>query len=76
MPENIDKCPFSKAGCRNCAVYRGRHSYIVRKEGEQTPEARIVKNIASNWQETFKEVLQKKEKDVSEMRTPRKSKRT
>jgi hypothetical protein len=59
MPRNIDKCPFSKVGCRNCPIYRGRHNHIVRKEGEETPETRIVKKVESDWQETFKEVLEK-----------------
>ncbi len=76
MPENIDKCPFSKAGCRNCPIYRGRHNYLVHKEGDAPPETKIVKRVETDWQANFKEILQKKDADISEQRTPKKSKAT
>jgi hypothetical protein len=65
MPENVNKCPFSKAGCRNCPVYRGRHSYIIPHDGEETPDHRVLKRPDYDWQTNFKEALQRKEKDVS-----------
>ena len=75
MPENVNKCPFSKVGCRNCPIYRGRHNYIVPKDGEDTPDHRVLKKPEYDWQKSFKEVLQTKEEDVSvavfEARTPR-----
>ena len=37
MPENVYKCPFSHMECRNCPIYRGRHSYIVPKIGDDAP---------------------------------------
>jgi hypothetical protein len=77
MPENIDKCPFSKAGCRNCPIYRGRHNYIVHKEGEAPPEAKVLKKVENdNWQANFKEMLGKNDKEISEQRTPKKTKTT
>jgi beta-xylosidase len=61
MPDNVNVCPFSKIGCRNCPIYRGRHNYIVPRDGDEVPEARIVKKDDVDWQERFKEVLQNKE---------------
>lgn len=75
MPENVNKCPFSKAGCRNCPIYRGRHNYIVPQDGEETPDHKVLKRPEYDWQASFKEVLKSKEEDVSievfETRTPR-----
>ena len=28
MSRNYGRCPFSKIGCKECPVYRGRHCYI------------------------------------------------
>ena len=50
--------------CRNCPIYRGRHSYVVAKDGDETPQARIVKKPEMDWQQRFKAVLQNKENDV------------
>ena len=61
MPDNVNVCPFSKAECRNCPIYRGRHSYLEHKCGDTVPEARIVKKVEVDWQERFKEVLQNRE---------------
>jgi len=61
MPDNVNICPFSKNGCRNCPIYRGRHSYIVPKDCDEMPEARVMKRVEVDWQERFKEVLQKEE---------------
>lgn len=61
MPDNVNVCPFSKGGCRNCPIYRGRHSYLDQKCGDAVPEARIVKRVEVDWQERFKEVLQNRE---------------
>jgi len=63
MPENVKKCPFSQAGCRNCPIYRGRHSYIVPKDGDEVPQPRILKKVESDWEERFKEVLRNKGED-------------
>ncbi len=63
MPENVHICPFSKGGCRNCALYRGRHSYIRCNDGEGTPEPRILRNVEIDWEERFKETLQNKVED-------------
>jgi hypothetical protein len=65
MPENVNKCPFSKAECRNCPIYRGRHSYIIPHDGEETPDHRVLKRPDYDWQTSFKQALQGKEKDVS-----------
>ena len=60
MPATVTKCPFSKLGCRECPLYRGRHSYIVAKEGEETPDGRVLKTDDGDWQEKFKEALGRK----------------
>ncbi|MGA3173886.1 MAG: hypothetical protein ABSE25_05590 [Syntrophorhabdales bacterium] len=59
MPGTVNKCPFSKIGCKECAIYRARHGYIVQKEGE-TPAPRIIKKDDPGWQEKFREALNKK----------------
>lgn len=64
MPENVNKCPFSHSGCRNCPIYRGRHNYIMPKDGDETPQPRILKKDEADWQERFKEVLHNREEDV------------
>jgi hypothetical protein len=64
MPENVNKCPFSHSGCRNCPIYRGRHSYIMPKDGDETPQPRVLKKVEIDWQERFKEVLQNREGDT------------
>jgi len=63
MPENVYECPFSHRECRNCPIYRGRHSYIVPKDGDETPQPRIVRK-PDDWQARFKEVLQNKDDEV------------
>jgi hypothetical protein len=60
MPENVYKCPFSLKECRTCPIYRGRHAYVVSKDGDVVPETRIVKQVEDNWQEKFKEVVPSK----------------
>ncbi len=67
MPENVNKCPFSQSGCRNCPVYRGRHSYIMPKDGDETPQPRILKKAEIDWQERFEEALHNKEEDVPDV---------
>lgn len=57
MPENVYKCPFSHHECRSCPIYRGKHSYVVSKKGEEPPNSRILKDTASDWQKSFKETL-------------------
>ena len=64
MPGNVHICPFSGRGCRNCALYRGRHGYITCNDADGTPETRIVKKVEIDWQERFKEALHNKEEDV------------
>ncbi|MGD0232330.1 MAG: hypothetical protein ABSC19_18575 [Syntrophorhabdales bacterium] len=64
MPENVNKCPFSQSGCRNCPIYRGRHNYIMPKDGDGVPQPRVLKKAEIDWQERFKEVLQNREDDV------------
>jgi hypothetical protein len=49
--------------CRNCPIYRGRHSYIVPKDGDETPQPRIVKK-PDDWQARFREVVQNREEDL------------
>jgi hypothetical protein len=61
MPENVYKCPFSHGECRSCPVYRGKHSYIISKDGDKTPQSRILKNAEIDWQERLKETLGKHE---------------
>ncbi len=65
MPENVNKCPFSKAGCRNCPIYRGRHNYLIPHDGDGTPQPKILKRPEFDWQARFKEVLQNKGEDGS-----------
>jgi len=65
VPDNVNICPFSKIGCKNCPIYRGRHSYITPKDGDETPEARILKRVEIDWEERFKEVLQHEEPQTS-----------
>jgi hypothetical protein len=60
MPATVTKCPFSKIECRECPLYRGRHGYIVAKEGEETPAGRVLKKDDGDWQEKFKEALGRK----------------
>lgn len=60
MPENVYKCPFSLKECRTCAIYRGRHAYVVPQDGEEVPEPRILKRVEDDWQERFKEVVPSK----------------
>jgi hypothetical protein len=60
MPATVTKCPFSKLECRECPLYRGRHGYIVAKEGEETPTGRVLKKDDGDWQEKFKEALGRK----------------
>jgi hypothetical protein len=67
MPENINKCPFSKAGCRNCPIYRGRHSYIIPHDGDGTPQPKILKRPEFDWQARFKEVLRSREEEVPDV---------
>lgn len=59
MPGTVEKCPFSKNGCRNCPIYRGRHNYVVAKEGEEAPEGRVLRQVSEeyDWQEKLKEAL-------------------
>jgi hypothetical protein len=64
MPENVYKCFFSKGECRSCPVYRGKHSYIITKDGDETPRARIVKNVDIDWQKSLKEALHNEEEHV------------
>ncbi len=58
MPENVHMCPFSGSECKSCLLYRGRHNYIMCKDGEQIPRARILNRIDVEWQERFKEVIE------------------
>jgi hypothetical protein len=58
MPKTVKKCPFSKKGCRNCPTYRGRHNCIMPKDGDEMPQARILKQVEIDWEERFKEILQ------------------
>ncbi len=60
MPATVSKCPFSKIGCRECALYRGRHGYIVEKECDEAPTGRVVKKDDDDWQEKFREALGRK----------------
>jgi len=64
MPGNVHICPFSGQGCRNCALYRGRHGYIKCNDADGTPEARILKKVEIDWQERFKETLHNREEDI------------
>ena len=75
MPENVYKCPFSHMECRNCPIYRGRHSYIVPKVGDDTPQARVVKKPETDWQARFKEIVQNKEEDMPRVEKALRSKR-
>ena len=63
MPGNVHICPISKSGCRNCALYRGRHSYVTCKDGDETPEGKILKKAEVDWEERFKETLRNKVED-------------
>ncbi|MGD0229466.1 MAG: hypothetical protein ABSC19_03790 [Syntrophorhabdales bacterium] len=62
MPGTVDKCPFSKIECRDCPIFRGRHNYIVSKEGEETPSGRVLRQEKDDkdWLEKFKEALHQK----------------
>jgi hypothetical protein len=60
MPENVYKCPFSHQECRTCPVFRGRHAYVVPKEGEEVPEPKILKKVEVDWQAQFREVVPSK----------------
>lgn len=61
MPENVYKCPFSHRECRSCPVYRGKHSYIISSDGDETPRSRITKKVEFDWQGSLKETLRKHE---------------
>jgi hypothetical protein len=66
MPENVYKCPFSNQECRTCPIYRGRHAYVVPRDGEEVPEARILKKPEEDWQAKFKEVVPSKMEGAAE----------
>ncbi len=57
MPGTVTKCPFSKIECRECPLYRGRHAYVVTKEGDEAPAGRVLKQENDDWQEKFKDAL-------------------
>lgn len=59
MPENVYKCPFSHRECRSCPIYRGKHSYVISKDGEEAPDSRVLRNVDIDWQKSFKETLGK-----------------
>ena len=58
MPENVHICPISKRGCRNCALYRGRHSYVTCQDSDGAPQGRVLRRVDADWEERFKETLQ------------------
>src|SRR5208283_5799249 len=51
MTQNVHICPISKSSCRNCALYRGRHSYVTCRDGDQAPQGRILKRVEVDWEE-------------------------
>ena len=67
MPENVYTCPFSHRECRNCPIYRGRHSYITIKDSDGTPQPRILKK-PDDWQAKFKAVVRNREDDISRVK--------
>ena len=52
MSRNYVRCPFSKAGCRECPIYRGRHCHINGPEGEALRAAARKKSEA-DWMAGF-----------------------
>ncbi|NLW34410.1 MAG: hypothetical protein GXY80_02855 [Syntrophorhabdus aromaticivorans] len=52
MSRNYHRCPFSKTGCRECSIYRGRHSCIRSPEGKAPRSIVTVKD--GEWKNGFK----------------------
>jgi hypothetical protein len=48
MSRNYVKCPFSKIGCKECPIYRGRHCYIKVTEDEAL-KITAMKNSKTEW---------------------------
>jgi len=63
MTQNVHICPISKSSCRNCALYRGRHSYVTCRDGDQAPQGRILKRVEVDWEERFRQTLQNEAED-------------
>jgi hypothetical protein len=51
MSANLGKCPFTKTGCRECPIYRGRHCYIALTES-QLPDSTVHRNN-TEWIKAF-----------------------
>ncbi len=51
MATHLAKCPFSKIGCVECPIYRGRHCFISPANGCAAP--RRVREEDGNWAEGF-----------------------
>ena len=56
VSRNYARCPFSKTGCRECPIYRGRHCHINGPEGEALKAAARKKSEA-DWMVGFSDFL-------------------
>ena len=56
MSRNYVRCPFSKVGCKECPIYRGRHCHINGPEGEALKAAARKKSKA-DWMAGFSDFL-------------------
>jgi hypothetical protein len=43
------RCPFSRVGCVECPIYRGRHCFIMPTEGRE--RAASIRKEDEGWQE-------------------------
>jgi hypothetical protein len=53
------KCPFTKKGCRECPIYRGRHCYIVLTDSQLSDSA--IHGSNTNWIKAFNDFFDNKE---------------
>ena len=59
MAADMSKCPFTKKGCRECPIYRGRHCYIVFTDRQLPDSTQHVSN--TEWINVFNDFFDNKE---------------
>jgi hypothetical protein len=52
LARNYRRCPFSKIGCKECSIYRGRHCYINGPE-EEALKAAARQHSEAEWTAGF-----------------------
>jgi hypothetical protein len=54
MLTHYGRCPFSKSGCKECPIYRGRHCHI---KGLHSEEPRPAAEKDGEWMAGFNDFL-------------------